>query len=375
MEIINLNDNHLKKCNKLILLSDLHLGIRNNSIEWTENISNYFYNFFIPFLKNNADETTSIIIMGDVFDSRQSIDIRILSFSLQLIKDILNVHKDIRIYIVEGNHDSYKKRENDITSLSIYKSFDRVFVIQEPTIEIMNDDTKLLFLPWNGDMKQQNKIINEVEADFVFMHNDITSAYYDNGRPIINGVNISTIKNKKIYSGHIHRRYDGKKYTYVGTPYQLRRSDIGNEKGIYTLNKNKTKWIEKFTVNDYSPKFFKVNIEEIIEKPLNELKNIFTNNYVDIIVNKKYCKYLNQQKILDVLYIFKYKKIHFEIKNEIDNINNIDNTNTNETFEDIIINKINNDKSISEKQKKEILEMNKNYLTDAFKLLENVLDI
>lgn len=372
MEINILNDEHLKKSDNIIMLSDIHFGVRNNSIEWSENISDYFYNFFIPFIEKNSNENTSIIITGDVFDSRQSIDIRILSMSLDIIKAILNTNKNIRIYIVEGNHDSYKKRENDITSLSIFKSIDRVFVIQEPTLEELNDGTKLLFLPWQGDIKQQNDVINNIDANFIFMHNDITSAYYDNGRPIINGVNISTIKNKKIYSGHIHRRYDGKKYTYIGTPYQLRRSDIGNEKGIYSLIKNKNKWQEKFILNNYSPKFLKIHIEEIINKPLSEIENIFRNNYVDIIISKKICKYLNQQKVLDVLSIFKYKKINFEIKNEID-LNNISDTNnSNETFEDIINNKIKNDKSISDKQRKEIQELNKNYLLDAFKLLETI---
>jgi DNA repair exonuclease SbcCD nuclease subunit len=308
METNTLNNLHLKECDNIIMLSDIHFGVRNNSIEWLENICDYFYNFFIPFLKKNANDKTTIVITGDVFDSRQSIDIRVLSTSLDIIKDILKSNSNIEIIIVEGNHDSYKKRENDITSLSIFKSIDRVYVIQEPTIEILNDNTKLLFLPWFGDMKQQNEVINEVDADFVFMHNDITSAYYDNGRPIINGVNISTIKNKKVYSGHIHRRYDGKKYTYVGTPYQLRRSDIGNEKGIYMLIKGKNKWQEKFFLNNYSPKFLKVNIEDILEKTLPELESIFKNNYVDIIVNKKYCKYLNQQKVLDLLSIFKYSE-------------------------------------------------------------------
>lgn len=374
MEILHLNDTHLKECDNIIMLSDLHFGVRNNSIEWSENICNYFHNFFIPFIKKNSNEKSSIVITGDVFDSRQAIDIKILSMSLDIINEILKANEHIRIYIVEGNHDSYKKRENDITSLSIFKSIDRVFVIQKPTLEELNDGTKLLFLPWYGDMKQQNAVINEIDANFVFMHNDITSAYYDNGRPIINGVDITTIKNKKIYSGHIHRRYDGKKYTYVGTPYQLRRSDIGNEKGIYTLTKNKTKWQEKFTLNTYSPKFIKVNIEDIIDKTLSEIETIFKNNYVDIIINKKHCKHLNQQKMLDVLSIFKYKKIHFEIKNEIQTSFDISNTNGNETFEDIINNKINDDKSISDKQKKEILELNKNYLSDAFKLLENIIE-
>lgn len=373
MEIVTLNDEHLKKCNNFIMLSDIHLGVRNNSIEWMDNINDYFYNFFIPYLKENSNDNTSLILTGDIFDSRQSLDIKVLNMALDIIKNILDVNSCIKIYIVEGNHDSYKKKENDITSLSIFKTFNNVIVIQKPTIEILEDNTKILFLPWDGDMNKQNDVISKIDADFVFMHNDINSGYYDNGRPIINGVNISTINNKKIYSGHIHRRYDGKKFTYVGTPYQLRRSDIGNKKGIYTLYKtDKTKkWKEKFIENNYSPEFFRVKIEDILEKKLEDLHNLFYNNYVDIIIKKSYAKYVNQQKILDILSSFKFKRIFFIVDKE-DNVieNNIEDVNNFTSIESIIENKIKNDESISLKMKEEILKMNKEYLDSALSMID-----
>ncbi len=36
---------------RVIFISDIHLGIRNASFEWIENMTNYFDNFFIPLIK------------------------------------------------------------------------------------------------------------------------------------------------------------------------------------------------------------------------------------------------------------------------------------------------------------------------------------
>lgn len=369
-------DKRLSSSEILVMISDIHFGVRNNSLEWVENIKNYFYNFFIPYLKKISNKKVSLIINGDVFDNRQSLDINVLTTVLEIFNSILEINKEMVIYIVAGNHDSYKKKENDITSLAIFEQFDRIEVIQKPTYITMFNGTKLLFVPWSGDMEQQNEAVNNNDADFIFMHNDIKSGYYDNNRPILNGVSVTTINNKKIYSGHIHKRYDSDKFTYIGSPYHLKRSDIGNTKGIYSLiyNKDNNKWEEVFTYNDYSPIFIRVKIEDILEKNIEELKNIFYNNYVDIVIKKNVCKYLNKQKLLDALSCLKYKKISIIVENEesvmIDNII----TDNNLSIEDIIVKKIEQDEGVSVKRKKEILKLNKEYLTTAFNIADKDID-
>jgi DNA repair exonuclease SbcCD nuclease subunit len=369
-------DKRLSSSEILVMISDIHFGVRNNSLEWIENIKNYFYNFFIPYLKKLSNKKVSLIINGDVFDNRQSLDINVLTTVLEIFNSILEINKEMVIYIVAGNHDSYRKKENDITSLAIFEQFDRIEVIQKPTYITMFNGTKLLFVPWSGDMEQQNEAVNNNDADFIFMHNDIKTGYYDNNRPILNGVSVTTINNKKIYSGHIHKRYDSDKFTYIGSPYHLKRSDIGNTKGIYSLiyNKDNNKWEEVFTYNDYSPIFIRVKIEDILEKNIEELKNIFYNNYVDIVIKKNVCKYLNKQKLLEALSCLKYKKISIIVEN--DEVVMIDNiiTDNNLSIEDIIVKKIEQDEGVSVKRKKEILKLNKEYLTTAFNIVDKDID-
>ena len=147
------NDERLSSSDVIIMLGDIHFGVRNNSIEWIENIKNYFYNFFIPYLKKFNNKRVALIINGDVFDNRQSLEINVLTTVLEIFNSILGINKEMIIYIVTGNHDSYRKRENDITSLAIFEHFDRIVVIQKPTYATMFNGTKLLFVPWCGDMK------------------------------------------------------------------------------------------------------------------------------------------------------------------------------------------------------------------------------
>ena len=68
--------------------------------------------------------------------------------------------------------------------------------------------------------------------------------------------------------------------------------------------------------------------------------------------------------------MLKYKKINIIIENEeVTNINDISITN-NLTIEEIIEKKISEDNSISDKRKKDITKLNKEYLEVAFNLVD-----
>ena len=62
METNTLNNLHLKECDNIIMLSDIHFGVRNNSIEWLENICDYFYNFFINPHFSWENDTVDMIV-------------------------------------------------------------------------------------------------------------------------------------------------------------------------------------------------------------------------------------------------------------------------------------------------------------------------
>ena len=90
---------------QIIFISDVHFG--KGSIEWLQNMKDYFDNFFIPFVRQQKkSHNPCVVIAGDYFDNRQSIDINVLNVAIDTMKDIT---KECKVYVVIGNHDIYKK--------------------------------------------------------------------------------------------------------------------------------------------------------------------------------------------------------------------------------------------------------------------------
>ena len=89
-----------------------------------------------------------------------------------------------------------------------------------------------------GSFNEETKylLMYKDTADYAFMHTEISKMKMDNGMSITSGVNPDAF-NGMIFAGHIHKRQETKKVIYVGSPFQMSRSDIGNQKGIYNISK------------------------------------------------------------------------------------------------------------------------------------------
>lgn len=296
--------------NHIFLLADLHFGIRSNSLEWLDNQQSYFNNFYIPFLKENVKENDILFILGDTFDSRQSLDITILNSVISLIEKLSKI---IPVHIIIGNHDCAKKYNTDVNSIIAFKYIPNVYIYEKPAI-ITNQRNKILLLPWIGNKETEENYIRTNSYDYIFAHADINGFKYDNGKEIKTyGVDFLQFKNiKRLFSGHIHKRQEFKNFIYIGSPYHTKRSDIGNTKGIYVFNPNDNTFT--FTPNNYSPIFQRITLDGILELTLSEAINVLNNNYTDIILPDKYINLFNLTKFIDLLKDCNYKKI--ETSNE-----------------------------------------------------------
>lgn len=357
----------IKKFNRFVLISDIHFGVRSNSLEWIENIKNYFYNFFIPkIIELSKNYKTAIIIAGDVFDNRQSLDIDVMNTAQEIFNKILNINDDIEIYCIAGNHDLYRKNKSEYTETrTSLKSLtmDRFNIILNTECVELYNGVKMLFVPWVGNIKNENEIVKNTDADIIIMHTDINGAVYDNGKTITNGVNVNLTQAKKIYSGHIHKRQNNNKRTYIGTPYQINRSDIGNDKGLYYLTLTDNDYREDFILNDYSPKFIRKTIFELAELTYNDLYDILNNNYVDIIIESKYLKDLSIARLMNGLKDFTYKKVEIIVDKSDDEMHFNDvNFDANISIDKYIENHIKELEGISDENKNDLLELNSEYI-------------
>lgn len=291
---------------RIFLISDLHFGVRANSLEWLQNISNFFRQFYIPYLKKNVQEGDILFILGDFFDNRQLLDINVLNVGIDIVMELSEI---IPVYFITGNHDIYKKYDTDVNSIVAFRFIPNVTIYEKPLI-ITNGKSKILVLPWVGNKENEENYIRANKFEYVFAHADIYGFTYDNGREINedHGIDFSAFKHiKRVFSGHIHKRKERDNIIYIGSPYHTKRSDIGNTKGIYLFTPDKNGL--EFTPNDFSPIFQRILLESVLELTLEDTTKILNNNYTDIIVPDKFIHLFNLTKFIDILKDCNYKKI------------------------------------------------------------------
>lgn len=260
-------------------LADLHFGCRADNEIWLKDYSDYFYNVFLPLLKENYRTGDIICSLGDVFDNRSSVGINTINVVIDIFEKIAEICPDIRLIV--GNHDIYNKSSNDVTSLNVLKYIKGVKIYYKPEVEVIAGKT-ILFHPWIENKELQSKLLSKFNGDYVFGHLDVYGVE-SNTKGIKtkseNAVNISEFKKAEVYAGHIHLRQNYKNIHYVGNPYAKVRGE-GDAKGITVLDIKTGK--TEFYENTYSPKFLKENIYEIMNLTIEELKERWNNNYVDL---------------------------------------------------------------------------------------------
>ncbi len=268
---------------KVFITTDWHFGVYPNNLDkWLNMMEDYFFNFFIPYLKENIKEGDILIHCGDLYDNRTSIPI-IASYKAEKI--LIEISKILPVHLIVGNHDLWNKGTNDVNSVRLFNHVDNINVYTETTsLEVFGK--KLVLMPW---IEKRIDMINDIKSnpgDYLFCHSDLngcrmhlSSVAHRNPDKIdvheFSGYN-------HVFSGHIHIRQSNNNFTFIGSPYQMDRNDMGDQKGITILDLISDK-IE-FHPNSYSPVFrkFVVRNEDDIEN-LDTIKD--TKDYIDLSIS------------------------------------------------------------------------------------------
>jgi len=298
-------ETHDLRYERIFLLSDLHFGVRANSLEWLTNQESFFRDFYIPFLRRNVRPGDVLFMLGDWFDSRQLIDISVLNVSVDIMLELAGI---LPVHIMAGNHDCAKKYETDVNSIVAFRYIPNVTVYERPTVAT-DGKTRILVLPWIGNKEDEENYVRANRFDYVFAHADISGFRYDNGKEIgSDAADFTKFKEiKRLFSGHIHKRQERKNFVYIGSPYHTKRSDIGNTKAVYVFDPKANTFTA--TENTFSPVYQKVPLESMLELTLSEAVRLLDNNYTDVLVSDNHIHLFNLAKLVDVLKDCRYKKI------------------------------------------------------------------
>lgn len=265
------------------ILGDLHFGVRANSVEWLEIQKDFFEDLFIPTLLKNVKPGDVLVQVGDTFDNRQSINIKVLSYAVDLFERLGQI---LPCYVICGNHDIWAKKSNDISSIDSLKWIPNVQVYKEP--ELLDwSGKKILLMPWRRDAEHETETLAEYpQANIVYCHSEVRGIYLNAKVKNQHGTETNIYdRYDRVFSGHIHYRQEKNKLLMVGVPYQLTRSDRDNAKGFDLLDLGTME--ETFFENNISPKFLRYNIKALYDMPLGQFKKQIQNNFVDLFVPSK----------------------------------------------------------------------------------------
>ncbi len=268
---------------RIWFITDTHLGVRNNSNEWIDSIREYFFDWFFPLVRENYKSGDVLFHLGDFFDSRQSLNLKVLNLGIEITEELSAIFKD-GVYIIVGNHDIWGKTSNDVNSLKSLKWIPGINIIEEPqTLKIL--DKSFLLMPWRKDHEAESEFLEQAGPhDVLCCHADIRGLKFNKFTRVETGASVEEFdKFKKVYSGHIHYAQKSGNINMLGSPYEITRSDMDNSKGVTLLNVSDLK--ETYFPNDFSPKFKRFYFTDILESTQEDLEPLFANNFVDIMID------------------------------------------------------------------------------------------
>jgi len=154
---------------KVAIITDQHFGARKNSKLFHDYFLKFYNDVFFPTLEKEG--ITTVIDMGDTFDSRKGIDFAALTWAKDNYFDRLK-ELGCTVHTIVGNHTAYYKNTNDINAVDLLlREYDNVKIYAE-TQEVKLGDTKVLFVPWinNENEEETFKRVKKSNCKVVMGH-------------------------------------------------------------------------------------------------------------------------------------------------------------------------------------------------------------
>jgi DNA repair exonuclease SbcCD nuclease subunit len=242
--------------NKIAMFTDIHFGAKQNSEQHNQDCLK-FIDFFINNLKKEECET--IFFLGDWFESRSSLSVMTINYSLQALKKLNDL--GLPIYFIVGNHDLFFRHNRNMHSAEIFREFSNIIIIDNP-ISINSEFLLLPFL-FKEEYAPLAPVINNHK--YVFGHLELRNFYLTGTMQLSEHGFLHKLLSgpKYIFSGHYHKRQASDNVIYIGNTFPTSFSDANdNERGMCILN-SETESVEFF---DYDgPTYIKTSLSNIVE--------------------------------------------------------------------------------------------------------------
>ncbi len=264
---------------KVALATDLHFGVKKGSDLFLNSQLKFFREVFIPHVIKN--KIKDVVWLGDTFDNRNHVSIKVMKSVIDLVEEIT---EHARLTVLVGNHDMFYTNRNDVHSLEMFKKNPKVRVIDRNQV-VDFDGRKIFISPWVVDEPEYISQISSLPSSVKICMGHLELSGFKMFRDTVCDHGISANHFFDAFdltlSGHFHVRNelikDGKRITYIGNPYHLTRSDIGDDRGFCTLD------IDNLEL-EYFNNTVSIEFKKIIY-PQEVTKEMICGNVIDVYVD------------------------------------------------------------------------------------------
>ena len=218
---------------KVLLIGDTHNGANGNSPRLLQQNVDLYKNFIFPIIKSHNIDFC--IDLGDFFDDREKVDIKVL----KTVREQMLADLPVPFYFIVGNHNQYYKNNNVLNNLD-------GTIGDLPNVHIVDRFTqvdKIDIFPWitPNNVETYKKCIELTENPWCCGHFEFNGFQFDKSRVADVKERMAASEFRKyihVFSGHYHIASDNPEshISYVGSPVQLTWIDCDVEKSVIILD-------------------------------------------------------------------------------------------------------------------------------------------
>lgn len=248
----------------IVLFTDTHFGVKNNSMTWLQSQLDFIYKQFIPELtelkRTHPKDRINLIHLGDVFDSRSTVSTYVATKVREAFAELRNVVDEFDI--IAGNHDYYSPNSDEVCSIDLLLEGLGINLHTKDSYITLDGD---LYLPWYEYQKVDK--YSKVKAKRIFTHADIVME--------------NKLYDVPVYSGHLHIPHikERKGIYNIGSCYALNFADSNSDRGYYIITDDTIEFIP----NRQSIKFWRLYNDEVFK---NDITTFNSNDYVELYISE-----------------------------------------------------------------------------------------
>ena len=279
---------------RVAIITDTHYGCRKGSKLFQDYFEEFYKNIFFPTLEK--EEITTVLHLGDAFDSRKSIDYQSLEWTKRVVLDPLLKYD---VHMLVGNHDAYYKNTNSVNSPSLLlQNYSNIKTYSDPEI-IKIGNLSVLLIPWIcADNEEKTlRLIKNSGCKVAMGHLELNGFQAHRGHTMDDGMDsIMFDEFTKVFSGHYHTRSNNGTVFYLGNPYEIFWNDVNDNRGFHIFD---TETLEHTSVNNPYKMYYVIYYDDDNYQTFDTRE--YENKIVKVIVRKK-SNTKKFEKFIDKLY-------------------------------------------------------------------------